>query len=145
VSDLLTQVGLTRAFAARRPVTLSGGQRQRIALARALAADPHVLLADEPTSGLDVLAQEHLIGLLADVRVRHGLTVVLVTHDLRIARRTADRVVVVDRGEIVEDPPTVDLDQATHPVTRGLLAAGLTLSSRRDVPPRDLPVGLRRA
>ena len=123
VLDLLARVGLAAILPASHPVTLSGGQRQRVALARALAGGPHILLADEPTSGLDVLAQEHLVDLLADARARHGLTVVLVTHDLRTARRIADRVVVLDRGHIVDDLRTVDLDHATHPVTRELLAA----------------------
>lgn len=123
VPDLLEQVGLDAGFAARRPVTLSGGQRQRVALARALTGGPQVLLADEPTSGLDVLAQEHLIDLLADARNRYGLTVVLVTHDLRIARRIAERVVVLDHGRIADDLPSADLDQAAHPATRELLGA----------------------
>ena len=127
VPDLLEQVGLDAGFANRRPLTLSGGQRQRVALARALAAGPQVLLADEPTSGLDVLAQEHLIDLLTDARDRHGLTVVLVTHDLRIARRVAERVVVLHRGQIAEDLPAADLGTAVHPATRELLNAVPTL------------------
>lgn len=129
VADLLEQVGLDAGFAARRPLTLSGGQRQRVALARALAAGPQVLLADEPTSGLDVLAQEHLIDLLADARDRHGLTVVLVTHDLRIARRTAERIVVLQHGQIAEDLPRADLHTAAHPATRELLDAVPTLAA----------------
>lgn len=123
VPDLLRQVGLDASYAARRPVTLSGGQRQRVAVARALAAEPEILLADEPTSGLDVLAQEHLIDLLARARARHGLSVVLVTHDLRTARRVADRIVVLDHGRVVSDVPTAQLHQVTHPAARELLEA----------------------
>ncbi len=123
VPELLERVGLDAHLAERRPATLSGGQNQRVALARALAADPQVLLADEPTSGLDVLAQERFVELLADARERHGLTVVLVTHDLRLARRTADRVVVLDHGRVAEDLDVTDLEHARHPATRELLDA----------------------
>jgi len=123
VPDLLTRVGMDPALAARRPVTLSGGQRQRVAVARAIAAGPRVLLADEPTSGLDVLAQEHLLALLGEIRERHGLTVVVVTHDLTIARRVAERVIVLEHGRIAEDLPAAALDEARHPATRELLEA----------------------
>ncbi len=123
VPELLEDVGLDASSAARRPATLSGGQRQRVALARALAAEPLVLLADEPTSGLDVLAQERVVDLLASARERYGLTAVLVTHDLRIARRVADRVVVLDHGRVAEVVPVGGLDAAEHPATRELLDA----------------------
>ncbi len=123
VPDLLERVGLDAAFAARRPGTLSGGERQRVALARALAARPRVLLADEPTTGLDLPAQERVLALIDGLRARDGLAVVLVTHDLRVARRVAHRVVVLDAGRVVEDLPVTGLDDARHPVTRALLTA----------------------
>jgi len=123
VAAVLEQVGLDGSFADRRPSTLSGGQRQRVALARALAGSPGLLLADEPTSGLDVVAQRHLLDLLARVRQRGGLTCVVVTHDLRVARQVAERIVVLDGGQVVEDLPSVALDDATHPATRALLDA----------------------
>lgn len=122
-ADLLIRVGLDPAMLDRRPETLSGGQRQRVALARALAPEPTILLADEPTSGLDVLAQDELVELLARAREEQGLTVVLVTHDLRVARQVADRVVVLDQGRIVERLDTADLGRAAHPGTRALLEA----------------------
>ncbi|GAA4056075.1 ABC transporter ATP-binding protein [Actinomadura miaoliensis] len=125
--DLLRYVGLDPALAARRPATLSGGECQRVAIARALAQRPHVLLADEPTSGLDVLAQERILRLLTDLRRDHGLTIVLVTHDLRVARRVADRVITLHRGRVVDDLPATALDTAQHPETRRLLEA-----TRRD-------------
>ena len=121
--DLLRYVGLDPAMAGRRPATLSGGERQRVAIARALAQEPTVLLADEPTSGLDVLTRERILRLLADLRRDHGHTIVLVTHDLHVARRVADRVVVLDGGRIAEDLPAADLDDARHPATRRLLEA----------------------
>ncbi|MFD0689153.1 ABC transporter ATP-binding protein [Actinomadura fibrosa] len=121
--DLLRYVGLDPAMADRRPAGLSGGESQRVAIARALAQDPDVLLADEPTSGLDVLTQRRVLDLLTGLRRDRGLTIVMVTHDLRAARRAADRVVVLDQGRAVDDLPTGDLDEARHPATRRLLAA----------------------
>ncbi|REE95750.1 ABC transporter ATP-binding protein [Thermomonospora umbrina] len=123
VAELLERVGLDPAMAARRPATLSGGERQRVALARALAARPRLLLADEPTTGLDVLAQERVLTLLDDLRREERLAVVFVTHDLRVARRVADRIVVLADGRIVEDLPAAALDTAAHPETRALLTA----------------------
>lgn len=120
---LLRYVGLDPAMASRNPATLSGGERQRVAVARALAQNPTVLLADEPTSGLDVLTRERILRLLADLRRDHGHTIVVVTHDLHVARRVADRVVVLDGGRVAEDLPAADLDDARHPATRRLLEA----------------------
>ncbi|MFV2179228.1 ABC transporter ATP-binding protein [Actinomadura sp. LOL_016] len=121
--DLLRRAGLDPAVAARRPATLSGGECQRVAIARALAQRPRVLLADEPTSGLDVLTRDRILDLLTGLRRDDGLTIVLVTHDLRVARRVADRVVVLHEGRVVEDVPARDLDDAAHPRTRSLLDA----------------------
>lgn len=133
-ADLMIRVGLDPAILDRRPETLSGGQRQRVALARALAPEPTILLADEPTSGLDVLAQNDLVELLSKAQEEQGLTIVLVTHDLRVARQVTDRVVVLDQGRIVERLDTADLDRATHPATRALLEASepdaVTLTAR---------------
>lgn len=123
VAELLIRVGLDPALVDRRPVTLSGGQRQRVALARALAPEPDVLLADEPTSGLDILAQDDLVELLARARKEQGLTVVLVTHDLQVARQVADRVIVLDQGQVVDSATVAELGRSTHPVTRALLEA----------------------
>lgn len=123
VGELLTEVGLDPTFAPRHPATLSGGERQRVALARALSTRPALLLADEPTTGLDVLAQHHVLDLVARVRRDTGLTVVFVTHDLGVAARMADRIAVLADGRIVEQLPTGDLRHARHGATRELLAA----------------------
>ncbi|GAA2438344.1 ABC transporter ATP-binding protein [Actinomadura vinacea] len=131
VAALLERVGLDPELAGRRPATLSGGERQRVALARALAAGPRILLADEPTTGLDVLAQERILALLARLRRDEGLSVVFVTHDLRVARRVADRVVVLAAGRIVEDLPAVRLGAASHDETRALWA-GTVLDHQAD-------------
>ncbi|MFC5183174.1 ABC transporter ATP-binding protein [Actinomadura harenae] len=129
VDALLTRVGLDPALAGRMPRTLSGGERQRVALARALASRPRVLLADEPTTGLDVIAQERVLALLDELRRDEGLAIVFVTHDLRVARRVADRVVVLAGGRVVDDLPAAALDSAAldsgavSPETAALLAS----------------------
>jgi len=128
---LLRYVGLDPVMAARRPATLSGGECQRVAIARALAQKPIAVLADEPTSGLDVLNQERVLRLLTDLRRDHGLTIVLVTHDLRVARRVADLLIVLHDGRVAENLPAGDLDAARQPVTRLLLeASGLDPAAR---------------
>jgi ABC-type glutathione transport system ATPase component len=139
VEELLERVGLDPAMAARRPATLSGGERQRVALARALAARPAVLLADEPTTGLDVLAQERILRLLAELRRDEGLAIVFVTHDLRVARRIADRVVVLAAGRVVEELPAARLDRAAHDATRALWAGTVHGRPVIDRPVDDRP------
>lgn len=126
-ADLLGRVGLDPNLLDRDPATLSGGQRQRVALARALAPEPTILLADEPTSGLDVLAQDELIQLLERAAAEQGLAVVLVTHDLRVARQVSDRFVVLDQGQIVDRLDTAELDRSAHPATQALLKATETV------------------
>ncbi len=126
--NVLNMVGLDADLLSRRPATLSGGQCQRVALARALATEPAVLLADEPSSGLDLIAQDQLADLINRTRRERGTTVVLVTHDLRLAQMIAGRIVVLDQGKIVEHINVADLDHARHPVTRELLQA--TVASR---------------
>ncbi|ASU82129.1 ABC transporter ATP-binding protein [Nocardiopsis gilva YIM 90087] len=116
VAALFERVGLAPELMTRRPATLSGGERQRVAVARALAVDPDVLVADEPTSGLDVVTQERVLDVIAAQRRigagadRRDRTLILVTHDLRIARRMADRVVVLDGGGVAADVPVAALD-----------------------------------
>jgi peptide/nickel transport system ATP-binding protein len=99
----LQKVGITRVQAERRPGALSGGQRQRIAIARALVASPSLVFLDEPTSALDVSVQASVIELLQGLRQEDSkLAYVLVTHDLPLARQLADRVAILDHGQIVE-------------------------------------------
>ncbi|MFC4911434.1 ABC transporter ATP-binding protein [Actinomadura gamaensis] len=123
VAASLVRVGLDPDVAGRRPATLSGGERQRVALARALASRPRVLLADEPTTGLDVITQERVLALLDGLRRDEGLAIVFVTHDLRVARRIADRVVVLSEGRIVDDLPATVLDTGAAPETVALLTS----------------------
>ena len=121
---LLELVGLPGRYASLHPYQLSGGQRQRVAIARALAMDPRVLIADEPVSALDVSMRGQVLNLIADLRVRLGLTVVLISHDLGVVRQFCDRVVVMSQGQIVErgDPAHI-LTSPEHEYTQKLVAS----------------------
>jgi microcin C transport system ATP-binding protein len=106
------------------PHQLSGGQRQRVMIAMALANDPSLLIADEPTTALDVTIQARILALLARLKASRGLALLLITHDLRIVRRYADKVCVMKDGAIVEAGPVASLFAApAHPYTRMLLDA----------------------
>ena len=121
---LLADTGITeperraRAF----PHQLSGGQRQRAMIAMALACKPRLLLADEPTTALDVTVRAQILDLLADLQRRHGMAVLLITHDLNLVRRFADRVAVMEGGRIVEEgPPAQIFDAPRDPRTQAFL------------------------
>jgi peptide/nickel transport system ATP-binding protein len=124
--DLLAEVQLPKPEERMRayPFELSGGQCQRVLIAMALAKEPLLLLADEPTTGLDVVTQRAILELLDRARLRHGMGTILVTHDLSLACEFCDRIVVMKRGEVVEQASTQQLFRAPqHPYTRALLAA----------------------
>ncbi|MEU0413195.1 ATP-binding cassette domain-containing protein [Streptomyces griseorubiginosus] len=126
VLELLDQVGLPAAFADRYPHELSGGQRQRAAIARALAADPDVLICDEVTSALDADTTVAVMDLLAELRDRRGLSLVLVSHDLRLVADRTDTLAVMSGGRVVESGPTARLfTTPTHPVTTALATGTL--------------------
>lgn len=121
VARRLAEVGLPAHVGRQYPHELSGGMRQRVALAAALAADPDVLLADEPTTALDVTTQREILDLLARIQAARGMTVVLITHDLALARERCDDLVVVRAGEIVERGPAREVfENPQHPYTRQL-------------------------
>jgi peptide/nickel transport system ATP-binding protein len=122
--ELFALVGLDPASTDRYPHEFSGGQRQRIGLARALALEPKILIADEPVSALDVSVQAQVLRLLTELRARLDLSVVFITHDLRVAAQVCDLVGVMKDGEIVETGPIGSVfGHPQHPYTRALLAS----------------------
>jgi ABC-type glutathione transport system ATPase component len=120
---LMEEVGLDPDWASRPAGEFSGGQRQRLALARALAADPKLLIMDEALSGLDMPLQAQMVRLLMEVQARHGLTYLYISHDLNFISLFAQEVVVMEAGRIVERTTPEKLAESTHPATRELVEA----------------------
>ncbi|WP_162654396.1 ABC transporter ATP-binding protein [Lentilitoribacter sp. Alg239-R112] len=126
VIELLNQVGIREPEKRLNayPHEMSGGQRQRVMIAMALANRPELLIADEPTTALDVTVQAQILKLLSELKKKHGMSMLFITHDLGIVRKFADRVCVMTEGEIVEAGPTADIfENPQHAYTKHLLAS----------------------
>ena len=140
----LAEVGIRNARVADRyPFQLSGGMRQRVGLAAALASDPRVLIADEPSTALDVTTQREILRLIRSTQERRGMSVILVTHDLRVAFAFCERIYVLYAGALLETAPTRALErQPLHPYTHGLLTSEPPLGrrvARLDAIPGSVP------
>jgi peptide/nickel transport system ATP-binding protein len=124
VRHLLDEVGLAHDAMDRYPHEFSGGQRQRLGLARALALNPKVIVADEPVSALDVSIRSQILNLMKRLQAKHGLTYIVISHDLSVVRYLADRIGVMYLGKLVEVGPANDIyEKPAHPYTSGLLKA----------------------
>ena len=152
---VLEEVGLGAELADRYPHELSGGQRQRVNIARALVTNPRLLVLDEPTSALDVSLRARVILLLEELRQRHGLSYLFISHDLATVRYLASRVAVMYLGVIVEEATAAELfDRPAHPYTRALCSRPCRCPIRTrkrdpfvlsgEIPsPIDIPTGCR--
>jgi peptide/nickel transport system ATP-binding protein len=154
VVEVLGHVGLDASYLRRLPHECSGGQLQRVVVARALLLRPRFLVCDEPTSALDASNRAHILNLLIELKDRLGLTLLMISHDLRVVRHICDRVAVMHLGKIVEIAPRTQLfEHGAHPYTRALLASSLpdspggldAFSTLRGEPPSPLnpPPGCR--
>jgi peptide/nickel transport system ATP-binding protein/oligopeptide transport system ATP-binding protein len=132
--ELLERVGIPSPATRMTdyPHQLSGGQRQRVMLAIALSCRPKLLIADEPTTALDVTIQAQILDLIMDLRDEFGMAIMLITHNMGVIAETADRVLVMYAGRVVEEAPVATLfDHPAHPYTRGLLSCVPTLEQRQ--------------
>lgn len=135
---LLEKVGMPDASGVMKkyPHTLSGGMRQRVMIAMALSCNPKLLIADEPTTALDVTIQAQIMELLKDLQKETGMSMILITHDIGLVANTADRVIVMYAGQIIEEAPVKEIFQnPKHPYTRALLE---TVPTIRDDAEREL-------
>jgi microcin C transport system ATP-binding protein len=146
VADALREVGLSADMMERYPHEFSGGQRQRIAIARALVLRPHLIVLDEPTSALDMSVQAQIIALLGDLRQRHDLAYLFISHDLKVVRALAHRLVVLRDGKVVEQGPAEEIfSNPREEYTRALMHAAFDLDEEVDATPSPPPVGAERA
>jgi oligopeptide/dipeptide ABC transporter ATP-binding protein len=128
--DLLDAVSLSELLLRRRPSELSGGQQQRVGIARGLALKPRLLIADEPVSSLDASVQAQILNLLADLKAKYALTLILISHSLCAIHYLCSRISVMYRGSIVEEAPAaVFFKKPRHPYSRLLLDTVLILNS----------------
>ncbi|MBW3092052.1 ABC transporter ATP-binding protein [Bifidobacterium sp. 82T10] len=143
INELLADVDLPVSKGDSYPHQLSGGQRQRVMIAMALACDPEIIIADEPTTALDVIVQAQILNLLKRLVAQHGLTLVVITHDLSVLADTCERIMVMKSGEIVETGESANvMTRPKHPYTKKLASAFPTIgdwSSRLKLPDYTAP------
>ncbi|PKA43906.1 ABC transporter ATP-binding protein (plasmid) [Rhizobium sullae] len=145
ILELLDEVGLPDPALLQHqyPFRLSGGQRQRVMIAMALALDPDVLIADEPTTALDVTTQAQILELIRKIQRRKNMSVMFITHDFGVVAEIADRVVVMEKGRVVEEgPANVVLNTPEHPYTKRLIAAVPRMTAKDRAGASDTPVVL---
>ncbi|MBQ7795559.1 MAG: ABC transporter ATP-binding protein [Lachnospiraceae bacterium] len=133
--EILAQVGMPDPKGAMKkyPHTLSGGMRQRVMIAMALCCEPALLIADEPTTALDVTIQAQIMSLLKKLREEIGMSMILITHDIGLVARMADRVIVMYAGQLIEEAPVKELfAEPRHPYTRALLATVPSIYDKKD-------------
>jgi peptide/nickel transport system ATP-binding protein len=129
VATLIDRVGLT-PFHFRKPAALSGGQRQRVAIARAIVRHPDVIVADEPVAALDATVQKQVLALLAELKAACGFSLLFISHDLGVVDAIADRIAVMQGGQIVEMGRKEDvIDHPSHPYTKRLIAVSFALGA----------------
>ena len=142
VAEMLEMVGLRHDIAGRLPNQLSGGQRQRVSLARALMIRPQVLICDEIVSGLDVSVQAQVLNLLTELQATLGLSLLFISHDLRVVRYLCDRVMVMKSGDVVEQGEVADVFESPQAAyTQSLLGAIPGQSARPETPARPAGSG----
>jgi peptide/nickel transport system ATP-binding protein len=136
VGEILERVAMPAHAIDRYPNEMSGGERQRVAIARALAAEPQILICDEVTSALDTSVQAAIVALLQDLQERDGLGILFVTHNIALVRTLAERVLVLERGNVVEEgTATAVLDRPANPYTQGLIKDTPSLDHDETQPP----------
>lgn len=133
-NELLKLVGIPEDRARQYPHEFSGGQRQRIAIAIALACNPRLLIADEPTTALDAIVQEQILHLIQEIQKKWGMSLILISHDLKLVGKICDRILVFYNGKIVEQGNAREiLTRPNHPYTQVLLAAGSSIQVKKEI------------
>ena len=132
--ELLEMVELDKDFANRYPHSMSGGQRQRVSIARALCISPKIIILDESTSALDVSVQKNIIDLILKIKKENNVSIIFISHDIALIRKIADRIVVMYKGEVVEELAKEKIKKSSlHPYTRQLFDSVFSLETKLKV------------